>query len=96
MVCPSHIPLVQYYRFAKTEIWALESEKEKAEIARHRHEFRLERQDREQHERDQRLRAGSGTAVEWRATRRAGGHPGRAGARQAEKLAPAEAEESET
>jgi electron transport complex protein RnfC len=55
VVCPSHIPLVQYYRFAKTEIWALERERELAEMARRRHEFRLERQAREQQERDQRM-----------------------------------------
>ena len=27
-VCPSHIPLVQYYRFAKTEIWDQERERQ--------------------------------------------------------------------
>ena len=53
-VCPSHIPLVQYYRFAKTEIWEQESQREKADIARQRHEFheaRLEREKRELAER---------------------------------------------
>jgi electron transport complex protein RnfC len=49
-VCPSHIPLVQYYRFAKTEIWDQERERERADIARHRHEFRLERLHREKQE----------------------------------------------
>jgi len=49
-VCPSHIPLVQYYRFAKTEIWNQEREREKADIARQRHEFRLERLEREKKE----------------------------------------------
>ena len=49
-VCPSHIPLVQYYRFAKTEIWDQERERQKADIARHRHEFRLERLQREKKE----------------------------------------------
>ena len=53
-VCPSHIPLVQYYRFAKTEIWGQEREREKADIARHRHEFRLERLQREKQELQQR------------------------------------------
>ena len=47
VVCPCHIPLVQYYRFAKTEIWDLERQRQKAELARHRHEFRLERFERE-------------------------------------------------
>lgn len=41
--CPSNIPLVQYYRYAKTEIWDDERERNKANIARDRHEFRNER-----------------------------------------------------
>jgi electron transport complex protein RnfC len=49
-VCPSHIPLVQYYRFAKTEIWNQERERDRADIARQRHEFRLERLEREKKE----------------------------------------------
>ena len=49
-VCPSHIPLVQYYRFAKTEIWNQEREREKADNARQRHEFHLERLEREKKE----------------------------------------------
>ncbi len=55
-VCPSHIPLVQYYRFAKTEIWAQEKERRKADLARQRHEFRLQRLEREKRERAERLR----------------------------------------
>ena len=54
-VCPSHIPLVQYYRFAKSEIWAHEKEKDAADRARERHEFRLERQEREKRERAEKL-----------------------------------------
>ncbi len=50
-VCPSNIPLVHYYRYAKTEIWSKEREKEKADLARNRHEFRLERLEREKLER---------------------------------------------
>lgn len=42
-VCPSNIPLVQYFRYAKTEIWDDERERNKANIARERHEFRNER-----------------------------------------------------
>lgn len=53
-VCPSHIPLVQYYRFAKTEIWDLERERQKSDIARRRHEFRIERLEREKRELEQR------------------------------------------
>jgi len=55
-VCPSHIPLVQYYRFAKTEIWAQEREKQKADIARQRHEFRLYRMERKKQEDEERKR----------------------------------------
>ncbi|WP_297529291.1 electron transport complex subunit RsxC [Thiohalobacter sp.] len=55
-VCPSHLPLVQYYRYAKTEIWTQEREREKADLARRRHEFRLERLEREKAERQARLR----------------------------------------
>ena len=50
-VCPSNIPLVHYYRYAKTEIWAREREKERADAARQRHEFRLERIERDKSER---------------------------------------------
>lgn len=53
-VCPSNIPLVQYYRFAKAEIWAKEREKQKADVARARHEFRLQRIEREKREREKR------------------------------------------
>ena len=54
-VCPSNISLVHYYRFAKTEIWSMEREKEKADQARKRHEFRLSRIEREQAEKEARL-----------------------------------------
>jgi len=50
-VCPSNIPLVDYYRFAKTEIAAQELEKRKADTARNRHEFRLQRLERDKAER---------------------------------------------
>jgi Na+-translocating ferredoxin:NAD+ oxidoreductase subunit C len=53
-VCPSHIPLVQYFRYAKTEIWDQEREREKADLARLRHEFRLERLEREKREKAER------------------------------------------
>lgn len=56
-VCPSNIPLVQYYRFAKSEIWAREREKNQADLARERHEFRLQRIEREKKERADRLAA---------------------------------------
>ena len=56
-VCPSNIPLVQYYRFAKTEIWAQEREREKADLARRRHEARVQRLEKEKQEREARHRA---------------------------------------
>lgn len=49
-VCPSNIPLVQYYRYAKGAIWNKEREKELADIARQRHEFRQYRLSREKAE----------------------------------------------
>mgnify|MGYP002725445816 CR=1 FL=1 len=39
-VCPSHIPLVEYYRHAKGVLRTQQSEKQKADRARNRHEFR--------------------------------------------------------
>lgn len=53
-VCPSRIPLVHYYRYAKGEIWKKEQEKAKADVARQRHEFRLERIERDKRERAER------------------------------------------
>lgn len=55
VVCPSQIDLVQYYRFAKTQIWAMERERERADVARRRYEFRLERQERERREREEKM-----------------------------------------
>ena len=50
------IPLVHYYRFAKTEIWAQERDHEKADLARRRHEARVARLERLERERKARLR----------------------------------------
>lgn len=55
-VCPAHIPLVHYYRFAKTEIWASERERRKSDHARRRHEFHEARLKRLEEERKARLR----------------------------------------
>lgn len=55
-VCPSNIPLVQYYRFAKTEIRNANVDKQKADKAKARHDFRLERIEREQKEKAEALR----------------------------------------
>ena len=54
---PSHIPLVQYYRFAKGEIWAHEKEKHAADQARNRYEFRQLRIERDKVEKAERLAA---------------------------------------
>ncbi|PIE00384.1 MAG: electron transport complex subunit RsxC [Thiothrix nivea] len=54
-VCPSHIPLVDYYRFAKSEVRARQQAKQKAELARERHEFHLERLERAKRERAEKL-----------------------------------------
>lgn len=62
-VCPSQIPLVQYYRNAKAEIWNLEREKQKADLARERHEARLQRLAREKLEREQKHKKTAATTV---------------------------------
>jgi len=41
--CPSNIPLVQYFRYAKNEINNERKQRNKANLARDRHEFREER-----------------------------------------------------
>ena len=53
-VCPSQIPLVQYYRYAKSTIWQQEKEKTFSDISRQRHEFHNLRIEREKKEREQR------------------------------------------
>ncbi len=53
-VCPSHIPLVQYFRYAKAGIKTLDKEKAQSNIARQRHEFRLQRLERNKNERAER------------------------------------------
>ena len=54
-VCPSNIPLVDYYRFAKDEIRSQRTTKRAADVARQRHEFRLERQERLKREKAEKL-----------------------------------------
>ena len=56
-VCPSHIPLVQYFQFAKSEIRAREQDKQAADHARERHEFREYRIEREKQEKAGKLAA---------------------------------------
>ena len=54
-VCPSHIPLVNYYRYAKSEISTLKSAERAANLARERFESRTARLERDQRERAERL-----------------------------------------
>ncbi len=53
-VCPSKIPLVHYFRFAKTEIMNQQQETLKADHARIRHENRQQRQQLEKREKAER------------------------------------------
>lgn len=55
-VCPAHIPLVDYYRYAKTAIRAAAQEQTQAAAARQRHDARHARLARLQAERQVRLR----------------------------------------
>ncbi|WP_320165924.1 electron transport complex subunit RsxC [Methylophaga sp.] len=55
-VCPSKIPLVSYFRFAKTEIMNQERERKKSDLARDRFETRQARLEREQREKEERQR----------------------------------------
>lgn len=54
-VCPSHIPLVQYFRFAKCEILSLDRDRQRADLAKSRHARRAERLEAEKREREERL-----------------------------------------
>ncbi len=56
-VCPSQIPLVHYYRFAKTEIWTQEREKRASDQARRRHDFKQMRKEREKAEKAAKAKA---------------------------------------
>lgn len=56
-VCPSHIPLVQYYRHAKTQIKERKIEAQAADLAKQRHEARLERIERIKAEKAARIKA---------------------------------------
>ncbi len=54
-VCPSHIPLVSYFRFAKSEIATQDREKMAAELSRQRFEFKQLREEREKAEKAARM-----------------------------------------
>lgn len=55
-VCPSKIPLVSYFRFAKTEIMNQQREQQKSDLARDRFETRLARLEQEKQEKEERQR----------------------------------------
>jgi len=55
-VCPSKIPLVHYFRFAKTETMNQRVETQKSDNARIRHDNRLERQEAEKKDKEKRQR----------------------------------------
>jgi len=69
-VCPAHIPLVDYFRYAKSEIQARDEEQKTADQARMRFEARSSRLEREKAEKAARLAA---KAAETRAKAAAGG-----------------------
>ena len=56
-VCPSHIPLVDFYRYAKAQMGSRAQEKQAADLARERHEFRLMRLARDKTEKADKLAA---------------------------------------
>lgn len=56
-VCPSRIPLVGFYRYAKTEIAAQERDRRRADIARMKHEAHLARVERDKQEREAKRQA---------------------------------------
>ena len=56
-VCPSNIPLVQYYRAAKGEIRQARDEKVKADHARERFEFHKERIEKAEREKEEKRAA---------------------------------------
>ncbi|MEN6628055.1 MAG: electron transport complex subunit RsxC, partial [Sulfuricella sp.] len=64
-VCPSHIPLVSFYRFAKSEIVMQDREKIAADQAKERFEFKKQREEREKQEKAARMaeKAAAATAA---------------------------------
>ncbi|MFV8783826.1 electron transport complex subunit RsxC [Microbulbifer sp. SA54] len=68
-VCPSSIPLVQYYRAAKGDIREARAEKEKADRARERFEFRKLRMEKAEQEKEAKRLARKKAAEEARKQR---------------------------
>jgi electron transport complex protein RnfC len=57
VVCPSHIPLVDTFRWAKGEVFQRETERRKADLSKRRHDARVERIEEERREREEKLKA---------------------------------------
>ena len=70
-VCPSSIPLVQYYRFAKGEIRMQRAEQRKADRARERFEARQARLEREREEKERRRKERAKAAADAQARKKA-------------------------
>jgi electron transport complex protein RnfC len=86
VVCPSHIPLVQYYRFAKAECLAEAQEKRQAEHARQRHEAKVARLERLEEERKANLRKKKEALTDKPAPARGVASPGAAGGGSGQSL----------
>ena len=74
LACPSHIPLTQYFRYAKTEIWNRKQERARSDHARDRFEARKGRIEEEEARKKRRLEAKTralGTASKDDAARKA-------------------------
>ena len=72
-VCPSHIPLVSYFRYAKSEIATQDREKMAAEKARQRFEFKQLREEREKAEKAARMAEKAAAAAAAKAAAAASG-----------------------
>lgn len=94
-VCPSHIPLVQYFRFGKSEIWAREGEKNAADHAKERFEFKKEREEREKAEKAERLAKAAAAQAEKKAAEAAAAQTEAATVTTASATTPAAATESD-
>jgi Na+-translocating ferredoxin:NAD+ oxidoreductase subunit C len=55
VACPSQLPLTQYFRYAKTELWARDRDRARSDLARERFEARKRRIEAEQEARRRRL-----------------------------------------
>jgi len=72
-VCPSHIPLVSYFRYAKSEIATQDQEKMAAELSKQRFEFKQLREEREKAEKAARMAEKAAAAAAAKAAAAASG-----------------------